>query len=291
MIVSLIAIVGLVILSPFALAELAHFRHDWSQLSNIGQTFGAVSAVISSLALGGILASLLYQARGTRNAYEQMIRTLQLELIKMELADSSLMTAMGAPWDVDIPSDSKSIREFLYVQLWVSFWGGNYAIGDLSESAVRHFAAHELFRGRTGRVYWAAVGRLQMMNSKGRLNKFFCLLDDEYKKVISSGVPPASPVEVDDTSTRSSIPSLIRARPAQQVCIVATAVFLGAMASRFWRCKRVQLHLVEFIRKIGLVTFNNFYEQAPHFRAYLQAWASSGLGVTNEDILPRGCDL
>jgi Family of unknown function (DUF6082) len=241
MTVGLIAIVGLVILSPFALAELTHFRHDWSQLSNIGQTFGAVSAVISSLALGGILASLLYQARSTRNAYEQMIRTLQLELIKMELADSSLMTAMGAPWDVNIPSDSKSIRDFLYVQLWVSFWGGNYTIGDLPELAVRHFAAHELFRGRAGREYWRAVGHLQMTNSKGRLNKFFRILDDEYRKVISSGVPPANPVEADDISKRSSTSSLIRTKQVQQVCIVATAAFAGAIASQFWRRKRVKL--------------------------------------------------
>lgn len=238
MIIGLIAIVGLVILSPFALALLTHFRHDWSQLSNIGQTFGAVSAVISSLALGGILASLLYQARSTRNAYEQMIRTLQLELIKLELADPSLMTAMGAPWDVDIPSDSKSIREFLYVQLWVSFWGGNYAIGDLSESAVRHFAAHELFRGKAGRVYWAAVGSLQMMNSTGRLNKFFGILDDEYKKVLSSGVPPARPVEVDNRLTKPSLTSAICTKPVQQACIAAIAAFAGAAASRVWRDKR-----------------------------------------------------
>lgn len=245
----LITIVGLVIVSPFALAELAHFRHDWSQLSDIGQTFGAVSALISSLALGGILASLLYQARSTRNAYEQMVRTLQLELIKMELADSSLMTAMGAPWDVDIPSDSKSIREFLYVQLWVSFWGGNYATGDLSEAAVRHFAVHELFRGRTGRVYWAAVGRLQMTNSKGRLNKFFRLLDDEYENVISSGVPPAAPVEAADAPARSAISSSPYAKALQQVCVVATAAFFGALASRSWRCRRAQSELARFTRE------------------------------------------
>jgi hypothetical protein len=41
----LIAIIGLVILSPFALAELLHFRHNWSQLSNIGQTYGAVRVI------------------------------------------------------------------------------------------------------------------------------------------------------------------------------------------------------------------------------------------------------
>jgi uncharacterized membrane protein len=93
----LLAIVGLVILSPLALAGIAHFRSDWIQLSNIGQTYGAISAILSALALGGILASLLYQARDSRIAHEQMIRTFQFELIKLELDDPSLAAAMGAP--------------------------------------------------------------------------------------------------------------------------------------------------------------------------------------------------
>jgi hypothetical protein len=62
----LTTILGLVILSPFALGELARSRQDWPQLSNVGQTYGAVSALVSSFALGGVIISLLYQARDSR---------------------------------------------------------------------------------------------------------------------------------------------------------------------------------------------------------------------------------
>lgn len=93
----LMTIVGLVILSPLALAGIAHFRSDWLQLSNIGQMYGAISVILSALALGGILASLLYQARDSRNSHEQITRTFQFELIKLELEDPSLMIALGAP--------------------------------------------------------------------------------------------------------------------------------------------------------------------------------------------------
>jgi len=233
-----IAIVALVILSPFALDDLAHFKQNWLQLSNIGQTYGAVSAVLSSLALGGILASLLYQARDARSAYEQITRTLQLELIKMEINDPSLMTVMGAPWDIDIPSESSSVREFLYVQLWVSFWGGNYTIGELPESTVRHFAAHELFHGQAGRTYWAAVGQLQMANSKGRLNNFFRLLDEEYNKISTSNVPAASPVRVVDVSTRTRAKSTTYTDLAQQTCTITVAMIIGALAERLLHRKR-----------------------------------------------------
>jgi len=233
----LMAIVGLVILSPLALAGIAHFRGDWGQLSNIGQTYGAISAILSALALGGILASLLYQARDSRIAHEQLARTFQFELIKLELEDPSLMVAMGAPWGTDIPSDSASLREFLYVQMWVSYWAGSYVTGEMPASVVRSLASHELFKGRAARAYWAAVGQRQVTNSKGRRNNFFRLLDDEYKKIISSGVQVVVPIRDDADSAPLIKASIINAKPLERACIVAIFALIGIIAGRLLRCK------------------------------------------------------
>jgi len=134
---SLTIALGLVVLSPFALNVLAHQRQNWAQLSNIGQTYGAVSALLSSLALAGVIVSLLYQARDGRTAREQVTRTLHHELLKMEMDDPALMTAVGAPWGYPIPAESTAIRQHLYVQMWVTFLLGNYAIGETSEAQVR----------------------------------------------------------------------------------------------------------------------------------------------------------
>ena len=200
---ALIAIGGLVILSPFALVELAHFRHDWLQLSNIGQTYGAVSALLSSLALAGVIVSLLFQARDNQNAREQTTRTLHLELIRMELNDPSLMTAVGAPWGLNLPAESGPIREYLYVQMWVSFWAGNYTIGEMSDSTVRQLGARELFRSKAGRSYWAMIGEVQVANSSGRRNRFFRLRG--VQKVISDGLPIVEPVKASNTLTKSQV--------------------------------------------------------------------------------------
>lgn len=230
--IGLIAIVGLVILSPFALTELAGFRINWLKLSNVGQTYGAVSALLSSLALVGVAVSLLYQSRDNQNAREQTTRNLQFELIRMAMGDPSLMTASGAPWDLDIPSDSSSIRQFLYVQLWVSFLGGNFTIGELPESAVRHIAGHELFRSEAGRNYWAAVGQAQTANSGGRRRRFFHILDDEYRKAISSGIPTAKPIKASDTRVESLGSTTVRTKRTWQLStLIATAaisVLVGA---------------------------------------------------------------
>jgi Family of unknown function (DUF6082) len=234
-----IAIVALVILSPFALVELAHFRHDWSQLSNIGQTYGAVSALVSSLALGGVIVSLLFQARDNQNAREQTTRTLQLELIKLELDDPALMTALGAPWGLNLPAESGPIREFLYVQMWVSFWGGNYTIGEMSDSNVRSLGSRELFRSEAGRTYWAAVGHVQMESSTGRRNRFFRILDEEYRKAVSSGVPIIEPVKTSNTSAKSQVSPIASTHRIRQLCMFAVTTIIGVLFGRFWYRRRM----------------------------------------------------
>jgi uncharacterized membrane protein len=240
--IGLVAIVGLVILSPFALAGIAHFRSDWAQLSNIGQTYGAISAILSALALGGILVSLLYQARDSRIAHEQMTRTFQFELIKLELEDPSLMAATGAPWGVDIPLDSNSLREFLYVQMWVSYMAGTYVTGDISASTVRQVAALEIFGGRAGRTYWAAVGQRQLANSKGRYNNFFRLLDEEYKRALSSGAPVARPIAAPVSSSAAPKTSEKRLERAGVVVLVAV---IGVLAGRFWPRKNTMSSIAQ----------------------------------------------
>lgn len=62
--IAAIAFLALVILSPLALRTLARsFDLNWSNLSNVGQTYSAVSALLTALALGGVAISLLYQAK------------------------------------------------------------------------------------------------------------------------------------------------------------------------------------------------------------------------------------
>jgi hypothetical protein len=242
----LIAIIGMLIFAPSALAELGHFRTDWGQLANIGQTYGAVSALLSSIALGGVVVSLLYQARDSRTAAEQTTRTLQFQLIKMELEDPSLMTISGAPWDLNIPSDSAHIREHLYVQMWVMFWSGNYKNREISEPVARHFARHELFRSRAGRNYWETVGQLQISHSKGRLNKFFRFLDDEYKKAVTSGAPVASPVKISGASEKHQEPLEHQEPPANRTKLahlsaVTGGIALGALAGWLWSHRKARL--------------------------------------------------
>lgn len=199
-VVACLIIVNLVAISPLALTQIEGLTKDWGKLSSIGQTYGAVSALISSISLGGIVISLLYQARAGHTAREQSIRTLQQQLIRMEMEDPTLMTAIGAPWGLPIPAESASIREHLYIHMWASFWAGNYVVGEMKEPAVRKMARSELFNSSAGRKYWANMRENVLSINEGKYRRFAMIVDDEYQKVIKSNAPVAEPVKITGSS-------------------------------------------------------------------------------------------
>src|SRR6266702_4067035 len=221
--------IALVAISPLGLTGLEGLRKDWGELSSVGQTYGAISALISSLALGGIVVSLSYQARAGHTAREQSIRTMQQQLIRMEMDDPTLMTAMGAPWGLPIPAESARIREHLYIHMWTSFLAGNYVVGEITAPTVRKMARGELFNSRAGRTYWAAIRDNVLSTNEGRYWYFARIVDEEYQKVVASKVPVADPVKVTGRIDNSA---LHRKKELQQFALVGTALIAGVLA---WR--------------------------------------------------------
>lgn len=231
---SLAGLLAIVTLSPLAFTALLNFKLNWERLSVIGQTYGAVSALLSSLAIGGVAISLLYQARDSLTAREHAIGALHQELLKMAISDTSLLDATGAPWDLPLPSEAEPIRQYLYVQIWVSLLARQYTIGGTSESAIRSVAKHELFRSSMGRNYWEMTGKRQLKTTEGRRNKFFRILDDEYKKVVASGVPAADPIKKRPAELESGPILTFRPLRNRQFQVVAAALALGILTGRLW---------------------------------------------------------
>jgi hypothetical protein len=221
--------ISLIAFSPVALTRLEGLSKEWGKLSNIGQAYGAISALISSLALAGVIVSLLYQARAGHTAREQSMRTLQQELIRMEMADPTLMTAMGAPWGLPIAAESAKIREHLYIHMWTTFWAGNYVVGELTAPAVRKLVRSELFNSRAGRTYWAAIRGNVLSTNEGKYRHFALIVDEVYRKVIANNTPVADPVRVTDHIDNSVPPPK---KELKQFALVGAALITGALA---WR--------------------------------------------------------
>jgi hypothetical protein len=214
-----LTVISLVIFSPFT----------FSGLANVRQFYMTISVLISSFALVGIAISLLYQARAGRTSREQAIRSLQQQLIKMEMDDPALMTAMGAPWGLSIPAESARIRDHLYIHMWATFWAGNYAVGELNDATVREEARLELFSSEAGRAYWAAVREKVLTSNEGKYRRFARLVDEEYQKIMASNAPVALPVRI----THSASDPPVRHKTGFWHCaLVGVALLVGALARR-----------------------------------------------------------
>jgi hypothetical protein len=220
----LIIFMGLMVITFIVFLPFAFVR-----FSNAGQFYTIISALVSSLALVGVVVSLLYQARAGHTAREQAIRSLQQQLIRMEMDDPTLMTAIGAPWGLPIPAESARIRDHLYIHMWATFWAGNYVVGELNVAAVRGVARAELLSSEAGRTYWAAVRERALSTNEGRYLRFARIVDEEYQKLIASNVPVADPVRI----TNYTIDSTTHRKTGfRRFALVGATLVTGVLAGR-----------------------------------------------------------
>jgi hypothetical protein len=69
--------------SPIAMQWLAGRSVDWARLSNVGQAYGGVSAVLSALAFCGIAVSLAFQWQQVRISQVVASRERHFELVRL----------------------------------------------------------------------------------------------------------------------------------------------------------------------------------------------------------------
>lgn len=196
-----VTVLVLVALSPLALRQLGFIRGvHWSQLSNIGQTYGAASALLTGLALIGVVGSMVFQVRAIKVSREQAMREQHAHLVEMALTDPIYQRAWGGLYDAYGSTDR--YRQHGYINLIVSFWQNNYVLGGSSDQVLRGVAA-SMFRGEAGRDFWADTSDMRLQSAEGGRNKRFCqIMEEEYQKAISTG-PPA--IEAEEPSSKPAI--------------------------------------------------------------------------------------
>lgn len=183
-----IVAMGLVILSPLALPALDNGGEvDWSRLSDIGQTYGAVSAIVAAIALIGVMVSLVIQGREMKQARKNARRGLHVELMRMAMDDPRYMEVWG-PYDTDTFAAE---GQQTYVNLVVAHWYSEYEVGEMSDTLLRATSA-EVFASVPGRRYWHTVGPFWRDNYSGRrARRFHQVLEETYQEAIKK--PPATP--------------------------------------------------------------------------------------------------
>lgn len=111
LIVLAVAVVGV---SPLALSWFTELPQNWEQLSLVGQTYGAASAVLAGLALLGIAATLALQIREMRNTREVALRQSNSELLRMAMENPEYLEC----WGTNFPPDAgRADRQRMYTNM------------------------------------------------------------------------------------------------------------------------------------------------------------------------------
>lgn len=219
--VCIIVILALVVLSPVGLREISVLPGlNWVELSNIGQTYGGVSALLSALALIGVSVSVLLQLREVRFSRLEARRTRHYELTRLAMEDPSYQKIFVFPEDPSI----EVTRAFAYINQYLQFWQMLWEFSDISETELR-VQARGLFNTSVGRDFWRRYGSIRLRNDNTRREREFDrVLDSIYKHQIASGpAVDASP------SRQHSTTAVVESTISSKNIIGSAIIFAGGL--------------------------------------------------------------
>jgi hypothetical protein len=209
---ALIAIAGvlsLILVSPLLLQQLAQTKGiDWAGLSNIGQTYGAASAILSAIALIGITLSLIIQARQARIERVRITRERHMELLRVILDAPKVY---GPIIGVEAEQSGIDVRRFLFCTMWVNYARMGFEAGVLTEELLHDDIFAPAFKSEPMRKWWNRARKYWSGNLiQGRKDRAFVqIIDEEYRKAEKDG-PAIVP------SAENDAPYVVKAATTKQ---------------------------------------------------------------------------
>jgi hypothetical protein len=180
----------MVIFSPILLEIITPLlKINTQKVSELGQSYGAISALLSAVALCVLAGSTVVQASQTRINQLHSARSFQLELLRMALDNPDYRETLG----VDLSKlGTQQWRHHAYLNLWMMYLQMNFLTGATDEQGARRFLSAEFFNGPLGLEFWKrARAAFEGESSTRQQRRFFRVVDEEYNKGVSrSSVRP-----------------------------------------------------------------------------------------------------
>ncbi|MGC4887221.1 DUF6082 family protein [Micromonospora sp. DT227] len=185
LLLAVLAILAAVLFTPIGLLWIGDRPgYDWPLLGNVGQAYGAASAILAALALIGVVVSLIVQAREAKAAREQALRALHTDLLKMAIDDPGLLECWGP---IEESTDLRWFRKHVYSNLIVTHWQLMWEVDALSEPHLE-VLADQFFAGAAGRRFWAeARGPRMKAETSRRARRFTLVMDRRYQMAVAAG--------------------------------------------------------------------------------------------------------
>lgn len=175
--ISMLAALIVALFSPFWLIVLSEDHAHWGTLGNIGQAYG----VLSAIALVGVAASIVFQARQGKAQRIQMVRDYHLELRRMALENPEVYMPCWRPIKAQ-HLDLNSRRQHLYLHLTMTYAWMSYSVGVMSDDVLLNDLCAGIFKGAAGRSYWEAEREMWQQTPGGRRRlRFISLVEQAYE--------------------------------------------------------------------------------------------------------------
>ncbi|MEU4690662.1 DUF6082 family protein [Actinoplanes sp. NPDC023714] len=160
---------------------------DWSRWSDVGQTFGVLSSIISGLALMAVVMTARVQFRELQRSAAAELSMLHLEILKMSIDDQQLAEV----WPAFQPGLSvKRNRQFLYANIIYQFHWTSLNLNKATDDEVLGSMRY-LFTSSIMRKYWAAAERGRTSLEPGSSEHAFARKLDEICRDYETAVATA----------------------------------------------------------------------------------------------------
>ncbi|GAB2566453.1 hypothetical protein Aab01nite_46300 [Paractinoplanes abujensis] len=178
-----------VLFSPALLRLVDDDGADWNRLSDIGQSYGPVAALLSALAL---CVAVLVQRRQIRQERVRMAREMHVNALRTAMDDP----VYGQCWGARVTPDDVDEKLYYYTNMVISTWLYAWECGELSDNAVRAYV-RAMAESEIPRAYWKQYGAWRLLAAHGPRRRFLSMVDAEFKAAEATG-PPSRAVERPD---------------------------------------------------------------------------------------------
>ncbi|WP_159079267.1 DUF6082 family protein [Plantactinospora sp. BC1] len=176
--------------SPAILNRLYTSGDDYSRASDIGQAYGAASALLAALALLVVSASLAVQYGQFRYERIQAIHQRTEDLVKLAIENPEYCQC----WGSRVSPEHVDERLFYYCSLIIKSWTRAWERGGLTAPEARNFLA-QFFDSEVPRLFWQRHGDWHLYRKpRTRAARFMALVNEEYLRAVKVG-PPSRPYE------------------------------------------------------------------------------------------------
>jgi len=127
---------------------------DWALLSNVGQSYGGISALVSGVALIAAIRANILQQDQTRIAQHQHALDVQARIIQNTIESNELKQTFEAELTAEQPTAS----QHAFITLRFRTLQFRYLIEELDDKQLRLILQEETFISPMTRWYWANLG-------------------------------------------------------------------------------------------------------------------------------------